>query len=183
MTSITSTQTHPPMTSPRERLQKELESEISSGTVQAADGTALSSALDAIDQAMRASRSASASSQSAPPEPEEMKAKIDGLIDAQVEDGSLTTEQADALKQLFANAAPQGGPGGPGGAGGPPPPPEDEEDTTSATSDTAVKTDIAALLEEFLKQLQEKKSETTGYGTTGNTTSTDVTALVLDTAA
>ena len=61
MTSITATQSHQTMMSPRERLQKELESEISSGTIAASDQTALSSALDAIDEAMEASRSSGSS--------------------------------------------------------------------------------------------------------------------------
>lgn len=179
MTSITSTQTHHAMTSPRERLQKELESEISSGTIQAGDGTALASALDQIDQALQASRPTGGSAQSAPPKPEEMQAKIDDLIDGQVDDGSLTSDQADALKQLFANAAPKGGPVGPGG----PPPPDGEADTASASSSDSSKTDIAKLLEDFLKQLQDKKTETTGYGTTGTTTASSAAALVLDTTA
>lgn len=189
MTSITATQSHQAMMSPRERLQKELKSEISSGTIASSDQTALSSALDAIDQAMEASRTAgsggTSGTKSAPPKPEEMQEKIESLIDQQVEDGTLTSDQADELKQLFANAAPQGGPGGPGGAGGPPPPPpEGEEDSASSTtSSSSSKTDMAKLLEDFLKQLQEKKGTTTSYGTSGTSTASGLMALVLDTSA
>lgn len=187
MTSITATQSHQTMMSPRERLQKELESEISSGTIAASDETALTAALDAIDEAMEASRpSGTGATRGAPPKPEEMQEKIESLIDQQVEDGTLTSEQADELKELFANAAPKGGPGGPGGAGGPPPPPpegEEEEASSTTSASSSSKTDMAKLLEDFLKQLQEKKGSTTAYGTDGTSTSSGIMALVLDTTA
>ena len=184
MTSITGTQAHHTMMSPRERLQKELESEISSGTIKASDETSLEAALDAIDEAMEASRpTAGSSGGRGAAAPEDMKAKIDGLIDDQVEDGTLTADQADALKQLFANAAPQGGPGGPGGAGGPPPPPPEDEETTSSTTASSSKTDIASLLQDFLEQLQNKKGSTSAYGTDGASTGSGLMALVLDTSA
>ncbi len=180
MTSITATQSHHQMMSPRERLQKELDAEISSGTVQASDRTALETALDAIDETMQASRPTRGSD--GPPKPEEMQQKISDLVDQQVEAGTLTSDQADELKQLFAAAAPQGGPGGPGGAGGPPPPPPQDEssDTSSSSASSSSATDVLKLLEDFLKQLQEKKGTTTAYGTDGSSNASSVTALVLD---
>jgi len=105
----------PQSTSPLARLQSELASEVSAGTISSVDQSALSSALTDIDSAMK---SGAASSRGAPPSPDAMKAKIDGLIDGGVKDGKLTSAQADELKNVFAQAF-SGGPGGPGGAGGP----------------------------------------------------------------
>jgi len=48
-----------------------------------------------------------------------MKTKIDSLIQAQVQSGNLTSNQASELQNVFANAFSQGGPGGAGGSGGP----------------------------------------------------------------
>jgi len=47
-----------------------------------------------------------------------MKTKIDSLIQAQVQSGNLTSNQASELQNVFANAFSQGGPGGAGGPGG-----------------------------------------------------------------
>ncbi len=174
MTAVTATQTQFSPPSPRDRLQARLDAEISAGTVESGDRTALESALDTIDEAMRASRDgASAGTRTSP---DQMRAKIESLIDEQVESGALTSDQADELKQLFADAGPKGGPGGP-----PPPPPEGE--TGEAESSSASSSDLADLLMAFLKQLQEKTSSTTAYATDGSATSSSSTALVLDKTA
>jgi len=49
-----------------------------------------------------------------------MKSKIDDLIAGEVQNGKLTSDQAEELKNVFAKVfshggGPQGGPGGPGG--------------------------------------------------------------------
>jgi hypothetical protein len=88
-------------------LQNELLSEVSSGKINSADQDALSAALDTIDAAMQADRPAVGGGK--PPSPEEMKAKIDGLIQGQVDSGALTSEQADELKSVFGNAMPPAG--------------------------------------------------------------------------
>lgn len=173
MTAVTATQTQFSPPSPRDRLQARLDAEISAGTVESGDRTALESALDTIDEAMRASRDgASAGTRTSP---DQMRAKIESLIDEQVESGALTSDQADELKQLFADAGPKGGPGGP-----PPPPPEGE---TGEAGSSASSSDLADLLMAFLKQLQEKTSSTTAYATDGSATSSSSTALVLDKTA
>ena len=107
--------------SPLSRLQSELASEVSAGTVSSTDQSALSSALTDIDSAMKSGATSSGGTR---PSPDAMKAKIDGLIDGEVKDGKLTSVQADELKNVFAKAfsggpGGAGGPGGPGGAGGP----------------------------------------------------------------
>jgi hypothetical protein len=119
MTSISSATSQ--QFSPLSRLQSELASEVSAGTISRDDKSALSSALTDIDSAMK---SGAASSRGAPPSPDAMKAKVDGLIDGEVKDGKLTSAQAAELKSVFAQAfsggpGGAGGPGGPGGAGGP----------------------------------------------------------------
>lgn len=173
MTAVTATQPQFSPPSPRDRLQARLDAEISAGTVESGDRTALESALDTIDEAMRASRDgASAGTRTSP---DQMRAKIESLIDEQVESGALTSDQADELKQLFADAGPKGGPGGP-----PPPPPEGE---TGEAGSSASSSDLADLLMAFLKQLQEKTSSTTAYATDGSATSSSSTALVLDKTA
>ncbi len=43
------------------------------------------------------------SPQSGPPAPGDIKAKIDSLIQGQVDSGGLTSDQANELKQLFAD--------------------------------------------------------------------------------
>ena len=100
--------------SPLSRLQSELASEVSSGTISSGDQSALSSALTDINSAMQSQ----APSAGSPPSPGAMKSKIDSLIDGEVKDGKLTSAQADELKNVFAQAF-QGGPGGSGGPGGP----------------------------------------------------------------
>src|SRR5262245_61195309 len=104
-------------TSPRESLQNELLSEVSSGTISADDQDALSAALDDIDSTLRSQRPEPGSAR---PSPDEMKSKIDDLIAGEVQNGKLTSDQAEELKNVFAKAfshggGPQGGPGGPGG--------------------------------------------------------------------
>ena len=173
MTAVTATQPQFSPPSPRDRLQARLDAEISAGTVESGDRTALESALDTIDEAMRASRDGAATGTRT--SPDQMRAKIESLIDEQVESGALTSDQADELKQLFADAGPKGGPGGP-----PPPPPEGE---TGEAESSASSSDLADLLVAFLKQLQEKTSSTTAYATDGSATTSSSTSLVLDRTA
>ena len=178
MTSVTAAGTTPTISSPRERLQQELQSRVASGTIAGTDETAIETALDAIDEAMKSERASGTR-----PKPGEIEDRISALIDRQVEEGTLTTDQAEDLKELFASAAPQAG-GSPRGPGGPPPgpPPGEGEDAGEASSSTA-SSDLATLLADFLKQLRDAAGSTTGYGTDGSTTTSGVGALVLDTTA
>ena len=60
--------------SPLDLLKQELTKEVSAGKVSATDQTALSSALDDIDTALKAGGSSSSSSSTGtPPSPEEMQ--------------------------------------------------------------------------------------------------------------
>lgn len=177
MTSITSSAMFQ-RPSPRDMMQNELLSEVSSGKISSDDKDALSAALDTIDAAMQTSRPAIGGGK--PPSPDEMKAKIDGLIQDQVDSGALTSEQAEELKGVFANAMPPrgpGGPGGPGGAGGPNG--ADSVDGTSETSDSGSSNDVADLVADFIKMLQEAKGSNS-YGDSGDALLSDISALLVD---
>ena len=85
--------------SPLQKLQQQLQAQVTSGTISSGDQDALSTALDSIDSSMQADRgSASSGTQ---PSAEDMTSKIDSLISAQVSSGNLTSEQADELKGVF----------------------------------------------------------------------------------
>lgn len=169
--------------SPRDMLQATLSSQVAAGKINSADKDALSAALDSIDSAMRSDRASG--SRQAPPSPEEARAKIDSLISNQVEAGSLTSEQAEELKQLFADTF-AGGLGGPGGGrppGPPPGPPPGEGDGQEAISLTITTTDsdVSKALQAFLKQLTEKLGS--GYGQSGQGTAASSTSLLFNITA
>lgn len=126
MTSISATTTN--SYSPLDRLKSELTKEVSAGTISSSDESALSSALDDIDSAMKSS--ASSASSSSPPSADEMQSKIDDLIQNEVSSGKLTSDQASELKNVFANTFS----GSANGAGGPPPPPDGSSDLSSTSS-------------------------------------------------
>ncbi len=85
-------------------MQNELTSEIAAGTIASTDLDALTAALDSIDQTLTSQRGSDRATGTAPPSPDQMKAKIDDLIAAEVTNGTLTSEQAEELKTVFANA-------------------------------------------------------------------------------
>ena len=190
MTTISSQMTSATRESPLTRLQKEVRSEASAGTLSSTDASALNSALTSIDQSLKSGSTTSSSK----PSGEDMKARIDGLIADQVKAGTLTSDQADALKKVFEAAKPSGGAkgaGGPppaGGAGGPPPAggdgdgDADDTGTASTTSSSSSSSDAATLLKEFLENLKSTSSSSS-YGATGSSTLATSSALVLDTVA
>ena len=97
--------------SPLQKLQDELQSEVSSGAISSTDQDALSSALTDIDFSIQSSR---ASDQSSGSKPGDIKSKIDDLISSEVSSGKLTSDQATELQGVF-KAAFANGPGGAGG--------------------------------------------------------------------
>ena len=98
--------------SPLQKLQQELQSEVSAGTISSSDQSALSTALTDIDTALQQSRSSDQSSGTRPSK-DDMKSKIDDLISNEVSNGTLTSDQATELKGVFQSAFANG----PGGAG------------------------------------------------------------------
>jgi len=124
-----------------------------------------------------------------------------------VKDGKLTSAQADELKNVFAQAF-QGGPGGSGGPGGPGGPggggasktSSDPADTNGdgtvtaaeqaaydaknpaqarATSDSS-NSDPSKLLSDFLKLLQDSKSDSSSYSTDGNGLKAQIESLIVN---
>ena len=106
-----------------------------SGGIWSSDQAALSTALTDIDTSMQSSRASDQASGTRPSK-DDLKSKIDDLINGEVSKGTLTCDQANELQSVFQSAFANGpggagGPGGPGGAGGPPrgghggPPPSD----------------------------------------------------------
>jgi hypothetical protein len=182
MTSISSASagTHQ---SPLQRLQQELQSEVSAGTISSSDEPALSTALNDIDSAIQQSRSSDDSSGTKPSRGD-LKSKIDDLIANEVSNGTITSDQATELKGVFQSAFAKG-PGGAGGSGaadGPPPgpPPSDDSSSSSSSSDDTT----AEILQQFLQALQQSTSSTTSsYGASGNSnsaSSSQISALLLD---
>lgn len=188
-TTITSSSYSAHRPSPRDMLQNTLASQVASGAVSSTDESALSAALDTIDQAMTADRGSSAG-RTARPSPEDAKKKISDLISQQVEAGTLTEDQAKELQDIFDKTF-SGGPQGhhgPHGAGGPPPgPPPGEEggsDDSSGTTTFSITTNDSAVstaLQDFLKQLQEKLGS--GYGNSGAATSGSTSSKLFDVTA
>lgn len=188
MTSISaaSAQTYQ---SPLQKLQDELLSEVKSGAVKSSDQDALASALTDIDSALQASR-ASDQASGTRPSPADLKSKIDDLINSQVADGKLTTDQATELQGIFKEAFASGpggagGHGGPRGADGPPPggpPPADDASSSDDTSSST--TSIDDILKQFLQSLQESLSaSSTTYGATGTSSASSnvsFSALLID---
>ena len=156
-------------TSPLQRLQSELSAEISNGTIQSSDQGALSTALTDIDKAMQSQRQSDQASGTRP-SPAEMKSKLADLISSEVQNGTITSDQATELQNLFAKAMPSRGHGGHGGGPGGPAVREGRRrarrgrcrrqrrvstSSTSSTSTTSsTDSDIEKLLADFLKSVR-----------------------------
>jgi hypothetical protein len=154
--------------SPLQRLQDELQSEVSSGAVSSSDQDALSSALTDIDGSMQAS-SAGDQSGGTRPSPDDMKSKLDDLISQEVSSGKLTSDQATELQGVFKAAFAHGSGGAHGhhgGAGAPPP-----SDGSSSTDDAgSTANSVSDVLQQFLQSLQDAQStsSSSSYNSTGS---------------
>jgi len=186
MTSISSISAHQ---SPLSRLQSTLQSDISTGSIQSSDQDALTTALKSIDESLSSSRRSETSS-TTPPSRDEMKTKIADLIQKQVEAGTLTSDQASELADVFdqtfskgakgAGGPPQGAGGPPPGAGGPPP--SDGEQSAQGTDDSS---SSGTTIADILKQLQDaiSSSNQSAYSASGTTTSSSSTSYLFDLVA
>jgi hypothetical protein len=185
MSSISSTTFPSSFSSPLDRLQSELSSEVVAGTISSSDQSALSGALSDIDTALTSQASSARGAGASPPSPGGIKSKINSLIAAEVQNGKLTSNQAAELQNVFAKTFAKGGHGGPGGAGGPRPGGAGDPggsggaDGTGSTQTSSSSSDANQLLSDLLKLLQGSQSQTTSYGANGQTTQTTA-ALVLD---
>src|SRR6266702_7427926 len=100
MTSISALSSHHHRASPLQRLQDEVQAEVSSGAINSSDQSALSSALGDIDSALQSS-SANDQSSGSKSSPDAFKSKIDDLIQQEVSAGKLTDQQATELQGIF----------------------------------------------------------------------------------
>ena len=167
MTSISSLSSHHHHASPLQRLQDELQTEVSSGSISSTDQTALSSALSDIDSALQSSKAGDQFSGSRL-SPDAFGSKIDDLIQQEVSNGKLTDQQATELQGIFKAAFSQG-PGGPGGAGGPPPgPPPPDGSSVSGTDGSSSGNPLVDLLQQFLQSLTSSLTDSTSSSTTGS---------------
>lgn len=169
--------------SPLARLQNELSSEVSAGTINSSDQDALSAALTDIDSSLKSD----AASGGQAPSPSDMQSKINDLISNEVSGGKLTSAQADELKQVFANTfqggpGGAGGPGGPGGAGG-----CGGADGSSASNGTSNSggssssdSDVTQLLTDFLNSLQSSYGSSSSYGTSGSSLVAQIQSLIVN---
>ncbi|NYT41182.1 hypothetical protein HZY97_10470 [Sphingomonas sp. R-74633] len=201
MTSISSMMPRP---DPRAQMDARISAAASAGSISSDDQDALSSALDTIDSSL-------ASGDTRGGKPGDMKDKIDGLIDKQVESGALTDDQAAELKSFFAQgpdaagkqdgdtsgsdaAQPVQGSQGPHRAHGghhAPPPANDADSTTDDTADTDTQISAAATrqldaMTAFLEKLRSAAaSNSATYGSNAGTTSngSSATGLVINTNA
>lgn len=135
--------------SPLDRLKTQLGSSLSAGTVPASDAAALSGALDGIDAALHPKR----------PDPAGMQARIASLIGDQVKAGTLTSDQADELRQVFADAF-QGGGGETGADQGP--------------------DGSASLIADFVKQIQDGLGKGPAYGSGGEASQSGALSVLID---
>ncbi|MET4388646.1 hypothetical protein ABIB73_004410 [Bradyrhizobium sp. F1.4.3] len=163
MTSISALSSHH-HASPLQRLQDELQAEVSSGAVNSSDQSALSSALSDIDTALQPSGASDQSSGSRS-SPDAFKSKIDGLIQQEVSAGKLTDQQATELQGIF-KAAFSHGPDASGGAGGPPPP--DGPAPVNGTDSSSSGNSVVDLLQQFLDSLKSLLTDSTSSSATGS---------------
>jgi hypothetical protein len=190
MTSISAT-SNSSYLSPLQKLQDQLQAEVSSGAISSSDQSALSSALPDINSSLQ-NGSAGDSATGTNSSPGDLKSKIDSLIANEVSSGKLTGDQATELQGVFkaAFADTAGGPGGAGGAhhghhgghGGPSP--TDGSSATDSTSSTGSANDV---LKQFLQSLQNSLSASsspsysaTGITDPGNSNGTSFSALLID---
>jgi hypothetical protein len=180
--------------SPLQRLQDELQTQVSSGAISSTDQSALSSALNDIDSSLQGGQS-SGQSGGTQSSPGDLKSKIDDLIAGEVSSGKLTSDQATELQGVFKAAFANGpdGAGGPGGAGGAHhghhggPPPTDSSSSSDSTSNSSGTSSASDILQQFLQSLQDSLSASsstpysaTGTSGTGSNSSTSFSALLID---
>jgi hypothetical protein len=178
MTAISSASTSSYL-SPLQQLQKELAAELSAGQINSSDASSLSTALNDIDTALQGGSPADAGGVQTPGD---MKSKIDDLISKEVSNGTLTTDQADKLKNVFAQTFGHG----PSGSHGPRPDGAGAADADSSAGSSASASDQSGSADDLVKQFldllqQNQASSANSYGSAGTTTNAaSFSALLLD---
>lgn len=189
--SISSVSANASYQSPLQKLEAELQTEVSNGTISSSDQSALSSALTDIDSAIKASQSSDASG-GTKLSPTDMQSKINDLIANEVSSGKLTSTQASELKGVFQATFAQGRGGPPSGNSASGSSATDASllasSTTSSSdaSSTDTSNNIAELLQQFLQTLQSSlsSSSSSAYNASGTSTATDnssqLSAILID---
>jgi hypothetical protein len=184
MTSISAASTSA-YQSPLQRLQDELQSEVSSGAISSSDQDALSSALTDIDSSLQASQPSPGASGTRP-SPDDIQSKINDLISSEVSSGKLTSDQATELQKVFSNTFASGGPsalggaGAPGGVGGHHHGGHGGADASSSTDSSSSTTDASDLLQQFLQSLKDSQSSSaTGYDASGDSSNSGTASALL----
>ncbi|MGX7708791.1 hypothetical protein [Methylobacterium sp. Gmos1] len=161
---------------PKQRLLDRISAQQQAGSLSATDASALTSAVQDIDQAMSGTSGTSGAGGTRL-DPAQARSRMDDLIGAEVTKGTLTSDQATTLKGLLSprkgggHGGHGGGLGGIGGADGPPPgqTPAGAADAAASTDATSTTSSASDLLAGFLKQLQDAQAQTpaSGYGASG----------------
>ena len=170
----------------KNRMASAIQQQEASGALSSTDADALTSALSSIDSSLSSASSSSTSSSRL--DPSSMKDRIDSLISDQVRSGTLTSDQASELKNLFAShgksvsSSSDSDSGESDGPQGPPPPgPPPGADASSSSSSTSGSSSASDLLSAFMQQLQAAQSNGSGYAASGqSSTAQSSSALLFD---
>ncbi|UHC15717.1 hypothetical protein LRS73_24970 [Methylobacterium currus] len=161
---------------PKQRLLDQISAQQQAGSLSDTDASALTSAVQDIDQAISGTSGTRGGTRL---DPAQARSRMDDLIGAEVTKGALTSDQATTLKSLLSSqkgGGRDGDRGGVGGAGGPPPgpPPSGGADAAGSTDTASATTDASDLLASFLKQVQDSQAQTqaSGYGASGSGSTT-----------
>lgn len=170
MSTISASQTYPTYAPQkpfpeRNPVSSAIDAEVAASTLSQTDATALSGALDAIDSSLSAEPGTSGGT--ARLDPARMQERIDGLIDDQVDGGTLTSDQAEILKGLFAA---QDGPDAPDV-----PAPDQAGGMGEETGDVSA----SDLLASFIQQLQATQTGG-GYAASGAAGRAQAVSLLVD---
>ena len=175
--SISSVSSSTSYQSPLQKLEAELQTEVSNGTISSSDQSALSSALKDIDSAIKAGQSSDGSS-STKLSPSDMQTKIDDLIQNEVSSGKLTSSQASELKGVFQATFGQG-PGGTSSSASTVDASSITSSATTSSTDTSSTdtSNLSELLQQFLQALQSSlsnsSSTSSSYNASGTSTTSD----------
>ncbi len=178
--ALATSQTH----SGKNRMADAIQKQEASGALSSTDADALTSALSSIDSSLSSSSSSSTSTTRL--DPSSMKDRIDSLISDQVSSGTLTSDQASELKNLFAShgksvtSSSDSGSDTDGPQGPPPPgPPPGADPSASSSSSSSSTSSTSDLLSAFMQQLQAAQSSGTGYAASGQSSSAQSSSALL----
>lgn len=167
--------------SPADRMQLALQSAVAAGTVNAADQNALSSAISDIGGALKPGGSPAANASAGG-----IQSKLSSLVDQEVSDGKLTTDQATELKQVFAQAMQKMGShhhhakrANDGDADDITSTTTDQTSTASTTGSSTSGNPIDTLIS-LLKQVEQAAASATNYTANGTSAGSLASSLLVD---